>query len=68
MDDDMSGDELITITIVDPHSGNRMSTCYSILQADLHKGSKGDYHLMNLDALIERFDSEKRKKYERAKI
>jgi hypothetical protein len=55
----MSGDELITITIEDPHSGKRMSTRYSILQADTCKLSKGEYHTIMLDALIERFNSEK---------
>jgi hypothetical protein len=55
----MSGDELITITIEDPHSGKRMSTRYSILQADACKLLKGEYHTMMLDALIERFNTEK---------
>ena len=55
----MSGDEIITITIEDPHSDKRMSTHYSILQADTCKLSKGEYHTMMLDALIERFNTEK---------
>ena len=55
----MSGDELITITIEDPHSNKRMSTRYSILQADACKLSKGEYHTIMLDALIERFNTEK---------
>jgi hypothetical protein len=55
----MSGDEIITITIEDPHSGKRLSTRYSILQADTCKLSKGEYHTMMLDALIERFNTEK---------
>jgi hypothetical protein len=55
----MSGDEIITITIEDPHSDKRMSTRYSIIQADTCKLSKGEYHTIMLDALIERFNMEK---------
>lgn len=55
----MSGDELITITIEDPHSDNRLSTRYSLLQADTSKLSKGEYHNMMIDMLIERFNKEK---------
>jgi hypothetical protein len=57
----MSGDEIITITIEDPHSNKRMSTRYSILQADAWKLLKGEYHTIMLDALIERFNTEKEK-------
>ena len=59
----MSGDEIITITIEDPHSDKRLSTStrYSIIQADTCKLSKGEYHTMALDALIERFNTEKEK-------
>ena len=57
----MSGDELITITIEDPHSGKRLSTRYSILQADAWELAKGEYHTIMLDALIERFNTEKEK-------
>jgi hypothetical protein len=56
----MNGDELITITIEDPHTKKRLSSRYSILGADSCACSKGDYHLMILDALIERFDKEKK--------
>ena len=55
----MSGDEIITITIEDPHSGKGLSTRYSILQADSCKLTKGEYHNMALDTLIERFNTEK---------
>ena len=55
----MSGDEIITITIEDPHSGKRLSTRYSILQADAWELAKGEYHTIMLDALIERFNTEK---------
>ena len=55
----MSGDEIITITIEDPHSDKRMSTRYSILQADAWELAKGEYHTIMLDALIERFNTEK---------
>jgi hypothetical protein len=54
----MSGDELITITIEDPHNNKRVSSSYSVLLADLYNSSKGDYHLMVLDNLIERFNKE----------
>jgi len=57
----MIGDELVTITIEDPHSGKRLSTRYSILQADAWELAKGDYHTIMLDALIERFNTEKEK-------
>ncbi len=57
----MSGDELITITIEDPHSDKRLSTRYSILQADAWELAKGEYHTIMLDALIERFNTEKGK-------
>ena len=57
----MSGDELITITIEDPHSGKRMSTRYSILQADAWELAKGEYHTIMLDDLIKRFNTEKEK-------
>jgi hypothetical protein len=56
----MSGDELITITIEDPHTNKKLSSYYSVLQADRYKCSKGDYHLMILDVLIERFNEEKK--------
>lgn len=55
----MSGDELITITIEDPHSDKRLSTRYSLLQADTSKLSKSEYHNMMIDMLIERFNKEK---------
>jgi hypothetical protein len=54
----MSGDELITITIEDPHTNKRVSSRYSVLLADQCACSKGAYHLMVLDSLIERFNKE----------
>ena len=56
----MSGNELITITIEDPHTQKRLSSMYSLLNADNYKGTKGEYHLMMLDQLIERCNAEKR--------
>jgi hypothetical protein len=55
----MNGDELITVTIEDPHTGKKISSRYSVLLADQHICSKGDYHLMVLDTLMERFNKEK---------
>jgi hypothetical protein len=54
----MSGDELITITIEDPHTNKRISSRYSVLLADQYTCSKGAYHLMVVDNLIERFNKE----------
>ena len=51
----MTGDEIITITISD--GKEEVSTRYSVMQADLFKGTKGEYHLLNLDMLVERFES-----------
>lgn len=52
----MTGDEIITITI--EKKDKKLSTSYSILEADRFIGSKGEYHLMQVDLLIERFKSE----------
>jgi hypothetical protein len=52
----MIGDELITITI--ENAGKKISTRYSVLEADLFKGSKGEYHLLCLDSLMEKFKLE----------
>jgi hypothetical protein len=53
----MTGNEIITITISDEEK--RISTSYSILQADNFNGTKGAYHLMVLDGLVERFENDK---------
>ena len=58
----MSGDELITITIEDPHTNKRISSRYSVLLADRYTSSKGAYYLMVLDSLIERFNKENNEK------
>ena len=55
----MSGDETITITIEDPHTQKRLSTRYSLLDADAYVCTKGEYHNMVLDTLIQRFNTEK---------
>lgn len=55
----MNGDELITITVEDPHTGKKFSSRYSVLLADRYTSSKGAYHLMVLDNLIERFNKDK---------
>ena len=52
----MTGDEIITITI--EKKDKKLSTSYSILEADRFIGSKGEYHLMQVDLLIERFKCE----------
>ena len=51
----MTGDEIITITI--EKKDKKLSTSYSILEADSFVGSKGEYHSMQVDLLIERFKS-----------
>jgi hypothetical protein len=51
----MTGDELITVTI--ENTDKSISTRYSVLEADRYKGTKGEYHLLHLDALVERFKS-----------
>ena len=55
----MTGNEIITITIEDEEK--RISTSYSILNADNFNGTKGAYHLMVLDDLIERFKNDNSK-------
>jgi hypothetical protein len=53
MSEQLSGDEIITITI---RNGEKaLSTSYSIMNADWFNGTKGEYHLMSLDLLVERF-------------
>jgi len=58
----MSGNELITITIEDPHTKRVLSCRYDLLSADFYKGTKGKYHLMMLDNLVERFNKRKNEK------
>jgi hypothetical protein len=53
----MTGNEIITITIDD--GDKKTSTSYSILNAHYFNGTKGEYHLMVLDNLIERFENDK---------
>lgn len=55
----MTGNEIITITIDDGEK--RLSTSYSILNADNFNGTKGAYHLMVLDNLVERFENDNSK-------
>ena len=52
----MTGDEIITISI--ESKDKKLSTSYSILQADLFKMKNGEYHLMLLDKLVERFNND----------
>ena len=52
----MSGNEIITITISDGFDNEiRISTRYSVMEADRFTGTYGKYHLMVLDNLMERF-------------
>lgn len=53
----MTGNEIITITIDD--GDKKIFTSYSILNADNFNGTKGAYHLIVLDDLIERFKNDK---------
>jgi hypothetical protein len=62
----MTGNEIITITIQDEEK--RISTSYSILNADNFNGTKGTYHLMVLDDLIERFKNDKQQKHSIIKV
>jgi hypothetical protein len=49
----LRGNETITITI---RNGEKaLSTSYNIKSADWFNGTKGEYHLMKLDFLVERF-------------
>jgi hypothetical protein len=50
----MTGNELITITIED--GDKRISTRYSLMDADRFNGTKGEYHLLMLDVLVKRFN------------
>jgi len=52
----MTGDEIITISI--ENKDKKLSISYSILQADLFKITKGEFHLMDLDRLIEKFNND----------
>ena len=56
----MTGNELITITIED--GDKRISTRYCVLDADRFNGTKGEYHLLVLDNLFKKFDSDTTKK------
>ncbi len=62
----MTGNEIITITIEDKEK--RISTSYSILNADNFNGTKGAYHLIVLDDLIERFKNDKQRKHSIIKV
>ena len=61
----MTGNELITITIED--GDKRISTRYCVLDADRFNGTKGEYHLLALDNLINRFDSDNTKRIDMTK-
>ena len=55
----MNGNELITITISnDLDKEKQISTRYSVMEADRFRGTNGEYHLMILDNLVERFEKE----------
>jgi len=55
----MNGNELITITISNNlDKEKQISTRYSVMEADRFRGTKGEYHLMILDNLVERFEKE----------
>ena len=52
----MTGDEIITISIQNKYK--KASISYGILQADFFKITKGEFHLMELDRLIEKFNND----------
>lgn len=55
----MTGNEIITITIDDGEK--KLSTSYSILNADNFIGDKGEYHLIALDNLVKQFENDNSK-------
>ena len=57
----MNGNEIITITISNDIGGEtRISTRYSVMQADMFRGTKGEFHLMQLDDLVKRYENEQK--------
>tara|TARA_R110000868_G_C10791609_1_gene756353 strand:+ start:54 stop:221 length:168 start_codon:yes stop_codon:yes gene_type:complete len=50
----MTGDEIITITI--ENADKSISTRYSVLEADRFRNTKGEFHLLQLDYLVEKFE------------
>jgi hypothetical protein len=52
----MTGKEIITISI--ENKDKKASISYCILQADLFKITRGEFHLMELDRLVERFNND----------
>jgi hypothetical protein len=55
----MIRNEIITITISNNlDKEKQISTRYSVMEADRFRGTKGEYHLMILDNLVERFEKE----------
>jgi len=46
--------EIVTITI--ENADKKISSRYCLLEADRYKGTKGEYHLLHLDALVEKFE------------
>jgi len=56
----MTGNETITITIEDSDRNIRLSTRYLFLKEDGAVITKGKYHNLELDNLIERFDNYRR--------
>jgi hypothetical protein len=55
----LTGNELITITIsgVDINNDQKRSSIqYSLIQAEMSKMGMGNYHVMTLQGLIDKFD------------
>jgi hypothetical protein len=52
----MTGNEIITITIEEPDLNKKAFLRYSVMEADLFCGTKGEYHLMMIDYLVEKYN------------
>lgn len=51
----MSGNEIITITIEDPQTKQKISTTYSLEMAESYTGRREEFHLLTLDHLVEMY-------------
>lgn len=54
----MSGDEIVTVTVRSADGKKQVSTSYSLMQADLYKGGRNDYHISALDLAFVRLEEQ----------
>jgi hypothetical protein len=61
----ITGEELITITIERQQNvgTKRLSTRYSMMSADRFRGTKGEFHLMHINMLIDRWNRQETKEF-----